>query len=87
MPRMTLTTLLAVQTRARNFERVGGEFQMTRHASNDRVEWLAGFDGGEIREGNLRAFGKIVVGDFPTALGLVDDVVEIVLERNASHGL
>ena len=28
---------------------------------------------------------EIGVGDFPAALGLVDDIVKIVLERDAGH--
>ena len=48
----------------------------------------AGGAGGavSILERNPGPFRQILVGNLPAALGLVDDVIEIVLERNAGHG-
>src|SRR5688572_26532642 len=58
---------------------------MAGDAANHRVERLAAFDRREIFGRDFGALREIGVRDFQAALGLVDDIVEIILERNAGH--
>ena len=54
-------------------------------AAADSNDGLAALHGRAVGGGNLGALGQILIGDLQAALGLVDDVVEIVLEGNAGH--
>ena len=58
---------------------------MARDAAQYGVERLAGFDRGKIGERHFCALRQFLVGNFQTALRLVDNIVEIVLEWDAGH--
>ncbi len=69
-----------------DLEGVGGELEMAGEAAEDAETRLAGLDGGEVGGGDLGAGDEFGVGDAEAALGLGDDVVEVVLEGNERHG-
>lgn len=58
---------------------------MTSDAANDRDVDRTALDGGELGQGYLGAGSEVSVGDFHPTLGFVDDVVEIIFERDAGH--
>jgi hypothetical protein len=66
-------------------EGIRPEAQVAGHAPDDRDEGLAGLDGGQVGDADLGAVGEVFVGDLQAALRLVDDVVEVVLDRNPGH--
>ena len=59
--------------------------EVTGDAADDEGVDRAALDGGELGQGDLGAGGEVGVGDFHPALGFVDDVVEIIFERDAGH--
>ena len=67
------------------FEGVGREPEVTSDAADDGDIDRAALDGGELGQGDLGARGEVGVGDFHPTLGFVDDVVEIIFERDAGH--
>jgi hypothetical protein len=64
---------------------IDAQTQVARDAADDQFVDLAALDGGELGQGDLGARGEVGVGDFHPTLGFVDDVVEIIFERDAGH--
>ena len=73
------------RTMGEGLEGVGRKPKVTGDAADDQDVDHATLDGGELRQGDLSAGGELGVGDFHSALGFVDDVVEIIFERDAGH--
>ena len=64
---------------------IDAQTQVARNAADDQFVDLAALDGGELGQADFGPLGEISVGNLQAALGLVDDVVEIIFERNSGH--
>jgi len=68
-----------------DLEGVGPEMEVPGDAADDGDKGLAALHRSQVGEADLGALCEILVADLQPALGLVDDVVEVILEGNASH--